>query len=439
MVSQTFPEPLPTGPETAAPSTITHEPSNALPSESFCGGACCGACDHNDLLVPHREREPLCQPVCKPECFWLTGSFLMAWAKPSPLVPLVTTGFAGVGGIGGDAVPGGLGQPSTAILYGQNSVNFNLIPGFQIGGGLWLDQCNKFSVEASGFYLPLVHTNFAIHSDPNGNPVLSRPVVNPNTGEEDIFVVALPGLVAGDINIANTLSMWGAELNGVYHIPVGRHFKFEALAGVRYLNLVETLNISEDLVPLVGAGGSGLTFLGNTVDPPNVISTQDFFRTTNQFFGLQLGGGMKWECERFFFDVYGKAAVGVNQQSVQINGISLLGDGSGTILATAPGGILAVPSNMGNHTRSVVTVVPQGGFTAGINVTCWLRILAGYSFLYMDNVVRPASHLDRTVSSGQVPTDANFGATAGPMRPTFTFHEDGFWVNMFNIGVELHF
>jgi hypothetical protein len=264
-------------------------------------------------------------------------------------------------------------------------------------------------------------------------------VINPATGMEDVFIVAFPGLVAGDIAISNTQTLWRAEINGRCHWCVGRNFKVEALAGIRYLNLVETLKIDEDLVPLVGAGGSGLTFLANSVNPPDTITTHDSFRTTNQFTGFQLGAGARWESERFFFDLHAKAAVGVNQQSVDISGSSLLLGPNGAILAVAPGGILALPSNIGGHNRSVVSVVPEGGFSAGVNITSWLRFLAGYSFLYMNNVVRPTSQVDRVVSSNQVPTDANFGATGGPVRPSFQFHEEGFWVHMFNVGLEFHY
>ncbi len=445
-VSQTVPEPLPSGAETSLPSSagrLVPEPVPAPPPAGGCGPAGCGpaacdsACEHNDLLVP--PKEPCPPRPCKHECFWFAGNFLLAWTKPAAAVPLVTTGFAGVNGIGGDAVPGALGQPSTAVLFGQSTTNFGLIPGFKLDAGIWLDHDNCFSLDVSGFFLPLTHQDFATKSDANGNPLLTRPVINPITGLEDVFIVAFPGQVAGDIAISNTQILWGAEINARWHDPIGRHFSCEALAGIRYLNLIETLSISEDLVPIAGNGGSGLAFLGNPVNPPETLTTQDRFRTTNQFTGFQLGGAVRWETERFFFDLHAKGAVGVTQQSVQISGTSLLLGNQGILEAAAPAGILALPSTIGGHNRSVVSVVPEGGFTAGVNLTSWLRFMAGYSFLYWNNVVRPMNHIDRVVSSQQVPTDADFGATGGPLRPTFQFHEDSFWVHMFNIGLEFHY
>ena len=440
-VSQNVPEPLPVGPETSHPTSAPSAPlvpQPVLPPATSCGSGCGGACcDHNDLLVP--PREPVCPPPCKHECFWITGNFLMAWAKPASVGPLLTTGFVGVGGFGGDTIPGALGQPSTSILAGNDKVNFNLIPGFEIGGGIWLDRDNHFSLEASGFYLPLAHQNSFFQSDSGGNPLLTRPIINANTGQEESLIVSFPGLVAGDIGITNSLTLWGAEINGRCYKCCGKYFQLQGLAGVRYLNLVETLRIDEDLVPLVPLGGSGLTFLANEVDPPNTISTHDSFRTANQFTGFQLGGALKFENERFFFDVHAKAAVGVNQQSADISGTSLLLGPGGNILSVAPGGVLALPSNIGSHHRSAVSVLPEGGFTAGVNLCCWCRFVAGYNFLYLNNVLRPTTSVERIVNPGQVPTDQDFGATGGPGRPSFQFHEEGFWVHMFSIGVEFHY
>lgn len=433
---QSVPEPLPTGPDHATSAPVVPQPAQVLPPASCCGAGCCAGCDHNDLLCPPKEP---CKPECKHECFWITANFLMAFAKPQINIPLVTTGFIGVGGVGGDDVPGALGQPTTSVLFGNSNVNYNLIPGFEIAGGIWLDRDNHFSVDAAGFYLPTVHQNFSMASDPTGSPLITRPVVDATSGLEEAFIVAFPGRVAGDITVANSLTMWGAEINGRCHLPLGCHCRLEGLAGVRYLNLVETLNVDEDLVPLVGGGASGLTFLANPVDPGNSITTRDAFRTANQFVGFQLGGAVRFENERFFFDIHAKGAIGVNQQSVQISGVSILNDSVGIPLSVAPGGILALPSNIGNHNRSLVAVVPEGGFTAGVNVTSWMRLVAGYSFLYMNNVVRPVAHIDRVVNPGQVPTDADFAATGGPTRPTFQFHEDGFWIHMFSLGVEFHY
>jgi hypothetical protein len=437
-VSQTVPEPLPTGSDHPTSAPLVPQPAHVLPPSTCCGAGCAAACcDQNDLLVP--PHEPCCPPPCKHECFWVTTNFLLAWTKAAPVPPLVTTGFAGVMGIGGDAIPGALGQPNTAILVGNNNLNFNLIPGFRIDAGIWLDHDNHFSLEASGFYLPQVHKNFFVQSDASGSPLITRPIFNPVSQQEEAFIVALPGLVAGDVAIGNSQTLWGAEVNGRCHRCCGRHFQLEGLFGVRYLNLIEKTAIDEDLVPLVSGPMNPLTFLGNQVNPPNTLNTLDSFRTTNQFTGLQLGGAVKYESERFFFDGHAKVAVGFNQQTAEIAGTSLLLGPAGNVMSAAPGGILALPSNIGSHQRTLVSVLPEAGITAGVNVTCWLRLTAGYNFLYLNNVVRPTTSIDRTVNPNQVPTDADFGALGGPGRPAFQFHEEGFWVHMLNVGVEFHY
>jgi hypothetical protein len=439
-VSQTVPEALPTGPETAPlpSSTVITDPVSVLPPVST---GCGPACEHNDLLVPPKEP---CRPPCKHECFWITPSFIMAWTKPQAAVPLVSTGFAGVGTVPGDPIPGALGQPNTVVLYETSSLQYGLMPGVRLDGGVWLDQDNRFSLEGSGFYLPQAHQRFSAASDVNGNPLITRPFFNPITAQEEAFIVSssgqgtAPQQIAGSINIGNTQTLWGAEINGRWHEPIGRYFQLQALAGVRYFGLRESLGIDETLTPLVGGNLSGLSFLANPVNPPQFLTTTDQFRTTNDFYGFQLGGALRWENPRFFFLAQAKAAVGVNQQSVAIAGNTLL-FGPGALEGSAPGGILALPSNIGGHNRSMVSVLPEGGITAGVNITSWLSFQAGYTFLYLNNVVRPNSSIDRTVNPNFVPSDADFGALGGPARPAFQFHEEGFWVHMFNFGLSFHY
>jgi len=183
--------------------------------------------------------------------------------------------------------------------------------------------------------------------------------------------------------------------------------------------------------------GSPFNGLGQFVNPGDVLRDIDSFQTTNSFYGLQLGGRLRWEEDWFSVGVFGKVAFGETQQKVAINGATTLFSALGT--ETAEGGVLALPSNIGTRSRTVFGIVPEGGLNISGDVTRWLRLTAGYSFLYWSEVVRPGGEIDRLVNRGQIPSDANFGVTTGPARPTFRFNEEAFWANTFNFGVEFHY
>jgi hypothetical protein len=386
---------------------------------------------------PQPPVESIARTSVAGDCFWFSADYILAWTKHMPTPPLITTGAATLLATGG--TPGALNQPSTQILFGGHPLAFgNPASGARFNTGVWLDHDNHFSLDFGIFFLPKAFNRFALQSDVNGNPTIARPVINAVTGQEQAFFDALPGVpslfiapvATGGTNIAATQSLWGFDLNARYHCFLGAYLHAEGLIGFRYLRLEEDLSIQDNTTPLIGGN---FLFLGNSVPTGTLITDFDSFRTTNQFTGFQLGGRLRWDCGRCFFDLTGKAAVGADQESVMINGATTVAG------VTAPGGILAVPSNIGNHNRTVVSFVPEVGVNAGVNLTRWCRLNAGYNFLFWNNVVRAGDQIDRAVNGNQVPTAPDFGTAVGPSRPLFAFHESNFWVQYINIGVELHY
>jgi hypothetical protein len=105
----------------------------------------------------------------------------------------------------------------------------------------------------------------------------------------------------------------------------------------------------------------------------------------------------------------------------------------------ASGGILALPTNIGDYDRAVFSIVPEFGINADVNLTRNLRLLAGYSILLWTHVARPGNQLDTAVSPGLAPSDPSFGATVMPTRPFFTFRDEVFWVHAFSLGLEYRY
>lgn len=358
----------------------------------------------------------------------MSADYLAAFLRPARLAnPLVTTGSPL------DAHPGALGQPNTAVLFG-GPLDFNLFSGARVEAGLFLDHDKVFSLDAIFFYLFPSTLSFTASSDSAGSPLIARPFFSVAALEERSYLDSFQGVIAGNTAIDAKSQMGGFEVNARAHCYLGQHFHADGLVGVRFLTLVESLTIRDQLVPLVD---NSLTFKAMAVNPPNQLADEDACKTFNSFFGPQIGARLSWQHDWFSLDAFGKVAIGATGQRVNINGTTTLITPTGN--QTAVGGILALPPNMGNHHRTVFDVVPEFGLNVSVDVTRHVRVLLGYSALFWDQVVRPGQQFDHAVNPGLVPSDQTFGTVSGAIRPTYRFNQEFLWVHTFNMGLELHF
>lgn len=389
--------------------------------------------------VNHAPAEPV---VFHRDCHergWVGVNYLTAWMRQGPLgVPLVTTGSAA------DTNPGAIGEPGTVVLFGDGKIDYRMFQGIRGEVGCFFDDDNRYSADISCFYFLPRHVNFNRGSDESGLPILSRPVFNVAKNQENAFVISSLStdpdtgediIVAGKVAIDARAQIWGAEVNGRWHAYCGRRAHTQLLAGFRTVHLEETLSIVDTVSPLTDT--AEIDFNGLPILPGDVIIDSDGFRTENRFYGFQFGGKLRWEGDHTFVDVTGKVALGVTDQRARIEGSTTLV--SPGLTQSAVGGILALPSNIGEHNRQVFGVIPEIGINFGANITRNLRAMAGYSCLMWSGVTRPGLLVDRNINPVQVPTDQDFAAAQAGTQPAFRWREQVLFLQTLNFGLEFHY
>jgi hypothetical protein len=179
----------------------------------------------------------------------------------------------------------------------------------------------------------------------------------------------------------------GAEISALANVARSGCFRLDLLGGFRYLQLNESLNVTQDFV----AG-----------DFSEEDTWDDAFRTRNNFYGGQIGARAEYAYHRFFMNVTGKVALGVTNQQVALdggltqafltNGTDNLGNPVQNVQVTHTpgGGLLELPATL---TRNHFTVVPELGYNLGYQFTPYMRGAIGYTFVYWSSVVRPGDQV----------------------------------------------
>jgi hypothetical protein len=365
---------------------------------------------------------PGCFPVSR---FYLAAEYLLWWTKGQRLPSLVTVGSPD------DVPPGALGQPGTFVLIGDTAVDDQVRSCGRLVAGLWLDDAATFGLEASGFYLE-PHSS-CLTAASNGSTVLARPffavgtIVQPDgtttdLAEERALLIAFPGASAGSAHIFTSNRFWGAEANGRLNVCREACCRVDFLAGFRFLELKDRLNVVS---------------VSDTIPPSGPVTVTDDFGTRNRFYGGQFGAEAMFRRDRWFLDVRGKLALGALNRVVAIDGTTAFATPGGATVV--PGGLFAQPPNIGRHSDSEFGVVPELGFRAGCQLTDYLRAYVGYSLIYLArDVVQPGDQIDRAVNVNQVPA-LGVAPLAGDQRPAFVPKNTDWWAQGFHFGVELDF
>ncbi len=366
--------------------------------------------------------------------FWIEAEYLLWWTKGLELPPLVTAGTTGA-----------LDAADTRILYGNDTIFDEARSGFRVGLGTWFDCGRCVGLEGDFWVLGESSEQFRAASDSAGTPRLFRPFfnVNPRDAEgefdpparEDAEIVSSPGSLAGSVDVASYTELQGAGLRIRRQLccattcgnecdpccpAVERSSRLDLLVGYRYAQLREGITIREDLTSLLSTPEQGS------------FDLVDQFATTNSFHGADLGVTWRGRSGPWLVDVLGKLALGGVQQTVQIDGQTVI-SGSQNDDGSYQGGLLAQRTNIGEYRRSAFAMLPELGVNLGYQLTPNLSARVGYSLLYWSRVVRPAEHIDLDVNPDLLPPEQEF---AGAARPQFQWHDTDYWAQGLRVGLE---
>jgi hypothetical protein len=346
---------------------------------------------------------------------WADIDYLMWNVSGDKLPPLVTTGMPP------QSRAGALGAPATGILVGNTTVNEDWRSGGRITAGYFLDAQHGTSIELNFFELANATTRFSASS--GSSMVLARPFLDANTGLQNSQLIAFPGLLVGSVNASDTSRLLGGS--ALYRVALGswgpEHVS--ALIGYRMLYEADRLAIT---------GNSTVTG-GGFIPVGTQIVTSDAFNATNYFHGIDVGiagggaeGPWRWEWRALL-------GLGADINGADINGSSGIATaGIGTGL---PGGLLALPSNIGDHTQLGFGVVPELMLKGGYEFAPDWQAIAGYDLIFWTGVQRAGALVDTTVNPNLIPPAAG----GGPQRPRSFFSTTSLLAQGFSLGIKHDF
>lgn len=249
--------------------------------------------------------------------------------------------------------------------------------GGELRARFWLDNTQTGSLEVGGFIL----------------------------GQRSDTVVSSAAAGTGGVLASADSFLWGADAN----LVVNTLSPVDLIGGVRYLDLKEDLNITNE------------TNVNGTIN-----GNFDHFYARNEFYGGQIGLRACYRWGLFTFTVDGLLGLGDNHESVLVAGLGSTATAGGPTTITQ-GGLFANASNIGTYNRDEFCVLVQTGGKIGFDIASGVQAYVGYDFLYLSNAVRPFNQV-----SGAT------GAVAGVV-PSIPFSSSYFWAQGFTVGLSVRY
>ncbi len=328
-------------------------------------------------------------------------------------------------------IPGGVDftLPGSVILAGGEEFNWDFSNGGRYTVGFWLPGSTKIGIESVGTVLEAKPLEVGFDAGTLGIPVLGIPFINELTSSIDSLFAAFPGALGpsgGQIRVRSMTQFYSAELNMLANLYRALYFHANLVVGIKHGSLQESTSIL--LTSPVNPNGF---FLGAANNAP--IRMLDRFETRNYFYGGQIGLQLQYRWRSLTLDYDNRIAMGVTRRILDVKGSTRAGT------ATAPGGLFAGLTNMGERADNEFGVIPQIRGALGWQALQWLRLTCGIDFVYMSSVIRPGDQIDPVVNPTLVPLRAEFGAAAGTARPAQRFVTTDAWATGVSFGLHVRY
>lgn len=349
--------------------------------------------------------------VHRPCCFklqacgwWGSAEYLYLWRKARFFPPLVTTNPT--------AAPV-LSDPDTTILFGNESIGGRPKSGARGDFGIWFTRCLGFGV--GGFVLAQEKKGFHLQGNEFGDPIFGQPFFNTATGLQDVHLLSFPLLQHnGSIEIETKNRLWGFDFYARRRMVACGHFSFDLLGGFLYNTIQDNLEvISQTTAPL---------FL-------RTDRITDSFSCSNTYYAGFVGALGDLRKGKLAVQVRGNVGFGNMCKQTHISGT--------TITQTLPGpritvnsGLLAQPSNIGEHKKTTFAISPQVTASLQFRMYPHIWLTAGYTYMYWQSVALSGEQVNLDINPTQVP-----GPIVGEPSPFFHERLTSFWVQGLNAGL----
>lgn len=317
----------------------------------------------------------------------------------------------------------------------------HLVSGGQFGLGYWWTEKNPWlpgeeiavlGAESRFFFVGSRSLSF-IDGESN---TLVRPFFDTSTGTQTGVIIAAPGFATGRISGSATENIWGAEANlwkNLYYDVPGTVCTLEGMAGIRYLHQDTGAKLSRFSQYNSDITGPYSFLAGNT------ISSSESFTANNNFVGGQIGlRGKVYMDPHFYVSSELTLALGGNFESLSINGTQTrVSPTTGTTVT--PGGLLAMPSNIGTLNQTRFAQVPTGNLLLCFPYGNCLEIKLGGTALCWSRIARiGGSEISNPqIDATTIPGWPGSGISTSPVAANAYFKQSDIWIVGLVLSAEL--
>lgn len=408
-------QPVLAQPTTPPAATVTTAPAaQTAPSIAFPSVATAAEVDPGPVGMPAVDRLAVASQPERTGRFWATADYLV-WFQKSPASPPL---IVGVPGASIQSVGGTLPAGSSQLFPTRETLYFGAFNGVRVNVGVALNE--NWSIDASGFALEERNLSGTFRGDGSiASPGIALPYTQAGTGNTIALFTNLPGVYAGTSSAAASTEVWSGEAN--LRLDWYRFYcdKCDLFAGVRYLELEDSLSMLST----------------STFPDGSQTSIADSFRTSNRFYGAQVGFRSAWYGRKWYSDLGMKFGLGWVQQEVVANGSNTFTSPSGTP-DVQRGGLFARADNIGVFERDKFAFNYELAFNLGYQITPRIRAQVGYTVNYLSSTARASEMIDPTINDGRVRFIAPPVVGTLENRPAFDWSRTKeYWLQGVNVGV----